>query len=331
MSNKRYQIFISSTYRDLQEERRQALQALLNADYIPAGMELFPATDEEQFEYIKRVIDNCDYYLLIVGGCYGSVADDGRSYTEKEFDYACSKGIKVIALVHKDPSSLGEGRRETDTERKNKFDLFRQKVCDGRVVKMWSEPAEIQGHILAGLKHATEHYPAIGWVRANIAASAEVLTENRTLAKENEELRSEIASLKLQLEPNIENIADLDEEIDIQYTARMPNSSLIRNSSNPISLRSIFCGLAPTIQNNLPRDALFTKFQSTVRTLAQMDSAASFHAKRSDFETIMVHFEALGLVRIQYEKGVDGNNYLFALLTELGKKTMTESLVFRKE
>lgn len=124
MSNKRYQIFISSTFRDLQEERRQALQALLNADYIPAGMELFPATDEEQFEYIKRVIDNCDYYLLIVGGCYGSIAEDGRSYTEKEFDYACSKGIKVIALVHKDPSSLEEDRRETDPERKDKFDRF---------------------------------------------------------------------------------------------------------------------------------------------------------------------------------------------------------------
>lgn len=331
MSNKRYQIFISSTYRDLQEERRQALQALLNADYIPAGMELFPATDEEQFEYIKRVIDNCDYYLLIVGGCYGSIADDGRSYTEKEFDYACSKGIKVIALVHKDPSSLGEGRCETAPERKDKFDLFRQKVCDGRVVKMWSEPAEIQGHILAGLKHATEQYPAVGWVRANIVASAEVLSENRNLTKENEELRSAIESLKLQLEPNIENIAELETEIVVPYKVRFYVRDAPKKLSKTIPLGLIFCGMAPTIQKNKTRDALFPTFESVVRKSLHLEDTVSFDVEHYIFEAVIVHFQALRLINVQYAQAVGGGNYLFVSLTKKGEKTMVENLVFRKE
>ena len=42
---KRYQVFVSSTYTDLQEERLKVMQTLMRLDCIPAGMELFPAID----------------------------------------------------------------------------------------------------------------------------------------------------------------------------------------------------------------------------------------------------------------------------------------------
>jgi Domain of unknown function (DUF4062) len=80
--DKRYQVFVSSTYTDLKDERRSIIQELLETDCIRSGMELFPAADEEQFEFIKKIIDDCDYYLLIIGGRYGSTAPDGVSYTE---------------------------------------------------------------------------------------------------------------------------------------------------------------------------------------------------------------------------------------------------------
>ncbi len=79
---KRYQVFVSSTYADLKQERRNVTQVLMEMDCIPAGMELFAAADEEQWEFIKRIIDDCDYYLLIIGGRYGSTTPDGMSYTE---------------------------------------------------------------------------------------------------------------------------------------------------------------------------------------------------------------------------------------------------------
>jgi len=47
--DKRYQVFVSSTYDDLQEERKQVVQVLLEMGHIPAGMELFPAADEDQW------------------------------------------------------------------------------------------------------------------------------------------------------------------------------------------------------------------------------------------------------------------------------------------
>lgn len=49
--DKRYQVFISSTYSDLQDERKKVMHTILSLGCIPAGMELFPAMDEEQFEF----------------------------------------------------------------------------------------------------------------------------------------------------------------------------------------------------------------------------------------------------------------------------------------
>src|SRR6266481_677947 len=130
--DKRYQIFISSTYADLKEERRRVIQTEMELDCIPAGMELFPAADEDQFEFIKRVIDDCDYYLLIIGGRYGSTSEDGISYTEKEYDYALSRGLKVIALIHENPDEIPLGKSEKDPQLWERLRLFRDRVAAGR-------------------------------------------------------------------------------------------------------------------------------------------------------------------------------------------------------
>lgn len=46
---KRYQVFISSTFSDLMDERSKVMRTIMSLDCIPAGMELFPAMDEDQF------------------------------------------------------------------------------------------------------------------------------------------------------------------------------------------------------------------------------------------------------------------------------------------
>lgn len=58
MQAKKYQVFVSSTYTDLIEERREVIEAIIDLGHIPAGMEGFPAIDMEQFRYIKKVIDH---------------------------------------------------------------------------------------------------------------------------------------------------------------------------------------------------------------------------------------------------------------------------------
>ena len=67
-NNKMYQVFVSSTYEDLKDERNKVLQALLRIDCIPIGMEYFNAADEDQFTVIKDLISSCDYYVLFWEG-----------------------------------------------------------------------------------------------------------------------------------------------------------------------------------------------------------------------------------------------------------------------
>ena len=115
MDNIKYQVFISSTYSDLSKERKRVLDILLMADCIPAGMENFVATDDEQFNVIKKVIDMCDYYVLILGKRYGSVNEKtGISYTEMEYNYAIDKGIPVLVFALDDSVELDDEKVEKD-------------------------------------------------------------------------------------------------------------------------------------------------------------------------------------------------------------------------
>lgn len=91
----RHQVFVSSTFSDLMEERSEVIQAIWELDCIPTGMEAFVASNESQWDVIKRVINECDYYVLIIGGRYGSVTQDGISYTEKEYRYAQELGLPI--------------------------------------------------------------------------------------------------------------------------------------------------------------------------------------------------------------------------------------------
>ena len=73
MSQPRYQIFVSSTFQDLEEERKAILNAILKLNQFPAGMEIFPAANDTAWELIKKVIEDSDYYVLVIGGRYGSM------------------------------------------------------------------------------------------------------------------------------------------------------------------------------------------------------------------------------------------------------------------
>lgn len=163
--NKRYQIFISSTYKDLVEERRAAMEAIIELDCFPAGMESFPASSQRQFDYISRIIDKSDYYIIIIAGKYGTLSDEGISFTEKEFDYAVEKGIPIISFVKRDITKLSTEFIELVPERRKKLEEFRKKVMDSRMVKMWDDYNELKAAILLSLPKEMNANPQYGWIR----------------------------------------------------------------------------------------------------------------------------------------------------------------------
>lgn len=162
---KKYQVFISSTYEDLKEERAAVTQCLLDNNCIPVGMEQFPASNMSQMEYIEKMLDDCDYYILIIGGRYGSLDDDGVGYTEKEYNYAQQKGIPVMAFVNLHPEKLPNEKCEyTNIE---KFKAFRDRVRNAKkLVKGYSDIGDLKANVVTAVNAAIREYPGIGWVRA---------------------------------------------------------------------------------------------------------------------------------------------------------------------
>jgi hypothetical protein len=211
--NPRYQVFISSTFSDLKDERADIFDVLMKLDCIPAGMEIFTAFDDETLEYIKRVIDQSDYYVLIIAGRYGSLSSDGLSFTEKEYEYAVSKGIPVLAFIHRSPDKIEVGKTDNDLKKAALLRAFIDRVKKGRIVKFWSGQSELSKEVTVALAQTMSLKPGIGWVRGDIPANAAVLAEVNELRKRNEKQAAEIEQLNSALgPPAIPDLAPLGQE-----------------------------------------------------------------------------------------------------------------------
>lgn len=174
--DRRYQVFISSTFTDLIDERREVMQALLEMECLPAGMELFPAGNTDQWTLIKSVIEQSDYYLVILGGRYGSMSEEGISFTEMEYDYAVELGIPVIGFVPTDADEIAVGKTDRNEAAATKLNEFRAKV-QTRMTKDWKNAEDLGSKVTRGLIHLIRSNPRPGWVRGDLAMSPETRAE----------------------------------------------------------------------------------------------------------------------------------------------------------
>ena len=148
----KYQVFISSTYGDLRDEREAVTWAILSARHIPAGMENFTATDDRGWETIKSVIDRSDYYVLILAGRYGSVYRRGKSWTEKEYEYAVLRNIPVLAFIRAKRSIRADAMDE-DSALRAKLEGFKRKVRDRHLCREWDERADLVAEVSNALSN----------------------------------------------------------------------------------------------------------------------------------------------------------------------------------
>ncbi|GAB4007087.1 hypothetical protein GCM10028808_10280 [Spirosoma migulaei] len=203
MAQKRkLQIFVSSTYTDLKEERQAAVEAILTAGHIPAGMELFAGQNEEQMNIIKRWINESDIYMLLLGGRYGSIEEiSGKSYTHLEFDYARNVGKTVFVVVANDKyieQKVKEKTTEAIMELKHREEYLNfKKEITGKFVKHWESLPTLQLAIINTLHALEDDEALIGWVRGDEALNSNQLLEELSyLSKENKSLREKVIELQ---------------------------------------------------------------------------------------------------------------------------------------
>jgi Domain of unknown function (DUF4062) len=197
---KKLQVFISSTYSDLHEERQAAVEAILTAGHIPAGMELFAAGDESQMTAIKRWIDESDVYMLILGGRYGSIEPKSKkSYIQLEYEYALEKNKPLFAVVinedYLEKKVKKYGSSVIEKDHPDKLKEFRELVCS-KMVRFWSDPKDIKLSIMETIAEFSNRPDLIGWIPGNETInSGAVAEEIARLIKENTMLKEQMDDL----------------------------------------------------------------------------------------------------------------------------------------
>nr|WP_322625044.1 DUF4062 domain-containing protein [uncultured Flavobacterium sp.] len=198
MKDKKLQVFVSSTYVDLKEERQAAVEAILSAGHIPAGMELFSAGDESQMTVIKRWIDESDVYLLILGGRYGSIdPSSGKSYTHLEYEYAIEQGKPLFAVVINQAALDGKvktnGMAAIEQDSPHLLKEFKTQVLSN-LVKFFDDKKDIKLAVHETLSDFNYRKDLVGWVRGDNSVNTGLLAEEiARLTKENSDLRFELS------------------------------------------------------------------------------------------------------------------------------------------
>jgi hypothetical protein len=292
-------------------------------------MEGFPAIDIEQFRYIKKVIDQCDYYVLIVGGRYGSVAQDGVSFTEKEYHYAVETGKVVIAFVL-DPSAaskLPASKVDALPDVVARLARFKNDVMTGRLVRPWTDQNSLSKAVMKSLIAAFDEFPGVGWVRASVQASEDVLAQINELRIRNDDLENENEKLRKQLSPQIENLVPLDSEYNIKYTYYSRHSTR-ESSSVTLKWREIFVAIAPNL--SLPQAPVqLANYLEAYLRAANLSKGRSPDINPICANQIRVQLEAFGLIEGVQGKNVKGGLGEWVQITELGRRVMLEAMVLR--
>lgn len=315
MDNIKYQVFISSTYSDLAKERKQVLDILLMADCIPAGMENFVATDDEQFNVIKKVIDFCDYYILILGRRYGSVNEKtGISYTEMEYNYAIDKGIPVLVFALDDSVEIDSDKIEADDIKKGKLAEFKSRAMRNRLASVWKDQSDLMGKVAIAIMQAKSEIKRPGWHRGSDVEKERLQKQIEYLQEENENLKKQIDSGSFEKKGTNLESAFYGKEVKLHYTEEI----FVFTSNTTIDKKIVYVTL----------DELF-KFASLritgIKKVSEFRDAisafqAGYYVEEQDALVVRNKFEQLGLI----ESFMDKDNVEMIKLTDLGKRIMNE-------
>lgn len=339
--DKRYQVFVSSTYEDLQEERREVMQALLELDCIPAGMELFPASNDDQWTLIKRVIDDCDYYILIIGGRYGSLNEKGISYTQMEFEYALQSGKPIISFIHKNPDSIPSGKTEKSEDGREKLHRFVQ-IVKRKMVRFWENPSDLGSQVSRSMIRLIKDYPSEGWIRANSAIDLEAAKEIARLQKENRALYKIVHDNDYLADEGIQVLAQGNDLYNIVFICDVDINNHMHNDfhlADQLSWDFLFQKIGGVMLEHNTESNIYDGFLKNIApyVLSILQEKVDKSIVDNDlyeielfpgvFRSIMIQFAALGLIhRIDSNE----NGAIRWELTEHGEKECYKVIAIKR-
>jgi len=175
---RKYQVFVSSTFKDLKEHRSTAMLAIVSAGHMATCLENWGIQNQPPLDVIKRAVEDCQFYVIILGHSYGSIPEGMESsFTELELDFAekyfGSEHAKRIlsfvledGLVSEQRSRLDRSVIDESRELKNtvRYEAFRSRLtASGRWYRPFRDARDIDRDLYAFFREPHPDVP--GYVR----------------------------------------------------------------------------------------------------------------------------------------------------------------------
>jgi hypothetical protein len=262
-------------------------------------MEQFPATDEEQLEYIQKIIDESDYYVVIIRGKYGSFANDGISFTEKECDYALETKKPVLAFLFKYPGKLTVDETDNDPEKAKKLNGFKKKLEARQIVKYWEDGSQLVNDIKDSIHDIVRRRPGVGWIRGDQALDPKVYKDLEDERRQNKELPEKLDKLGMEDVVFPSHLLHGSDLFEIQYsvTTVLTGRRLSKDTRNiSMSWEELFIELGKILYREPDEYSIGKSFCHIIGEKANIEDEV-IGVDDSYIEQARHQFEALELIK----------------------------------
>ncbi|SBS73416.1 hypothetical protein MHPYR_170001 [uncultured Mycobacterium sp.] len=203
-------------------------------------------------------------------------------------------------------------------------------------VKYFTSAAELGGQVAMSLVNLVDAQPGIGWVRGDTVLSGEaereILTLRAQLAEAKEKSQTLVAEKNQQIDPaTLVGGEDLVNVALRVYSGNWNDDTSMWVRSK-VSWNDILGTIGPALIDEATEDEVESKLELCIYLgdMGEKDNEAVTQVKnrqlsmqKRDFETIIVHLRALGLIESGTRKRVPSDTNKYLRLTPLGQQKLS--------
>lgn len=301
--DKKYQIFISSTYMDLQDIRSIAFTAILEMGHIPVGLDIFTTPEDFSTEkYVSKYIDASQLVVVIIGSRYGTIAESGKSFVEEEYTYALSKNKKILFFVN-------SRYRQVDDPN---YQRFVKNIFNNNLVILWDNDVDFRVKLVSNVSQTLANFPPTTyWIKSSSAldSSDDYLGNLKTLLGSNvDEENVDILGLMLH---NLKEIGEF-----YVLTKEQAKKSFHLSVGMCIAGFVLFAGAS--ILSLIWKENLFALLTALGGVVVEVIAGTSLLVHRKSLEQLNYYYSSLH------------NNERFLSLINISNKTKCKDELFTK-
>ena len=312
----KYLFYISSTLDDVKGERKELVRIISELGSIPVVMDAFDITREEDRRIIRKVIEECDYFINLTA-YKGGVMVDTDSSLELEYSYAVKAGKPVLALLIGEKARWKESKKENTEAAAKALEVFKKKLRTHKH-ETWINQSDLRHKALELITREMNLNPGRGWVPSTEAIDPCVANELSRLIRENDVLKSQI---RIDGADIIKKVREqIKHALKVLAANRIPLSFYYvdgKNWENPTVFRylRLFKLLAPEFQTSKNTQDLSRFLGNILNPDLDKTVRKDFPTPTNTIKKIMADFSLLKLVKYT-GSGDDGSWEM----TEFGKE-----------